>query len=233
LSLSEEVKTFFNAPSKKGQLLVVSGTTPLFFYLLLEGGKIIARQKGKNRVYINEEIRFPKVRLIDSDGEMLGIKDTEEALDIALNQGMDLVLMSDNPDNPVAKVMDYGKYQFEQSKKAREAKKNQKKINVKEVQLKLTTEEHDFNVRVRNAHRFLANEDRVKVVIRFRGREMSYQNQGFEVMEKFADACRSLGKVDRKPIMEGRHMVMYLAPLSEKEKRELAEKEELAEDIEA
>lgn len=200
--------------------------------MLLEGGKIIARQKGKNRVYINDEIRFPKVRLIDSDGEMLGVKDTEEALDIALNQGLDLVLMSDNPDNPVAKVMDYGKYQFEQSKKAREAKKNQKKINVKEVQLKLTTEEHDFNVRVRNAHRFLANEDRVKVVIRFRGREMSYQDQGFEVMEKFADACRNLGKVDRKPIMEGRHMVMYLAPLSEKEKRELTE-EELAEDIEA
>lgn len=154
---------------------------------------------------------------------MIGIKNTDEAIQIAESQNMDLVLMSDNPDNPVARIMDYGKYQFEQSKKAREAKRNQKKINIKEVQLKLTTEEHDFNVRVRNAHRFLENEDRVKVVIRFRGREMSYQDQGYEVMEEFAQAVEGLGKIDRKPLMEGRHMVMYLAPLTDKEKREYAE----------
>lgn len=169
---------------------------------------------------------------------MQGIVDIEKAQDMAYHQGLDLVLVSDNPQNPVARIMDYSKFQFEQSKREREARKNQKKINVKEVQIKLTTEEHDFNVKARNAHRFLKNEDRVKVVIRFRGREMAYQNQGYEVMEQFAKACEGLGKVDRPPLMEGRHMVMYLAPLSEKEKKEFAgsqkeDQEVLAADEEA
>lgn len=153
---------------------------------------------------------------------MQGIVDTDKARDLAYQQGLDLVLVADNPQNPVARIMDYSKFQFEQSKREREARKNQKKINVKEVQIKLTTEEHDFNVKVRNAHRFLKNEDRVKVVIRFRGREMAYQNQGYAVMEEFAQACEGIGKVDRAPMMEGRHMVMYLAPLSDKEKKEYA-----------
>ena len=153
---------------------------------------------------------------------MQGIVDIEKAQDLAYQQGLDLVLVSDNPQNPVARIMDYSKFQFEQSKREREARKNQKKINVKDVQIKLTTEEHDFNVKARNAHRFLKNDDRVKVVIRFRGREMAYQNQGYEVMEQFAIACEGLGKIDRPPLMEGRHMVMYLAPLSEKEKKEFA-----------
>ncbi len=159
---------------------------------------------------------------------MIGIIPIERAIQVAREKNLDLVLVSDNPNNPVARIMDYSKYQFEQSKREREARKNQKKTNVKEVQLKLTTEEHDFNVKARNAHRFLNNDDRVKVVIRFRGREMSYQNQGYQVMEDFAKACEGLGKVDRKPLMEGRHMVMYLAPLSDKEKKEFEAKLEQA-----
>lgn len=147
---------------------------------------------------------------------MIGMVSREEALQRAAEASMDLVLIADQKDNPVCKIMDYGKYAFEQSKRAREAKKNQKVTQVKEVQIKLTTEEHDFNVKVRNARRFLEKEDRVKVVIRFRGREMNYQNQGIEVMNDFADAIKDLGTVDRAPRMEGRHMVMYLAPLKEK-----------------
>lgn len=153
---------------------------------------------------------------------MRGLVPLNEALDLAYETGLDLVLISPNPDNPVARIMDYGKFAFEQSKREREAKKKQKSTEVKEVQIKLTTEEHDTNVKVRNALRFLGNEDRVKVVIRFRGREMSYQNQGYAVMKNFAEACSELGSIDRQPIMEGRNMVMYLAPLSNKEKKERA-----------
>lgn len=176
----------------------------------------------KNQVRINDEIRFRELRLIDAEGQMRGLVPLNEALDLAYESGLDLVLISPNPDNPVARIMDYGKFAFEQSKREREAKKKQKSTEVKEVQIKLTTEEHDTNVKVRNALRFLGNEDRVKVVIRFRGREMSYQNQGYAVMKNFAEACSELGSIDRQPIMEGRNMVMYLAPLSNKEKKERA-----------
>ena len=126
--------------------------------------------------------------------------------------GLDLVLISPNADNPVCRIMDYGKYQYEQSKREREAKRNQKVTNVKEVQLKLTTEEHDLAYKSRNACRFLQAGDRVKVVIRFRGREMAYTNQGYDVMEDFASTCDEYGMIDRPPRVEGRNMVMFLAP---------------------
>ncbi len=158
------------------------------------------------------------MRLVDQSGDMVGMVPIEEALDKAAAAELDLVLVNDHPKNPVCKIMDYGKYSYEQSKRAREAKKNQKTTQVKEVQIKLTTEEHDVNVKVRNARRFLENEDRVKVVIRFRGREMNYQDQGLDVMEDFAAAVEDLGKIDRPPRMEGRHMVMFLAPLKDKDK---------------
>lgn len=174
---------------------------------------------------MNEDIRYHQVRLIDADGEMRGVMRTDDAIDMARDMGLDLVLISPNPDNPVARIMDYGKYAFEQSKREREAKRNQKNTSVKEVQVKLTTEEHDFNVKVRNALRFLGNEDRVKVVIRFRGREMSYQNQGYDVMNKFAQTCEGHGRIDRPARMEGRNMVMYMAPLNAKEKRAYEEQQ--------
>lgn len=156
------------------------------------------------------------VRLIDDEGTQIGIIRTDEALDMAYAKDLDLVLMSDNPTNPVARMMDYGKYTYEQSKRDREARKNQHITNLKEVQLKLTTEEHDTNVKVRAARRFLENGDRVKVVIRFRGREMAFQNQGFEVMEDFIEKVGDICQVDREPRLEGRHMVMFLAPHGEK-----------------
>lgn len=156
------------------------------------------------------------VRLIDDEGTQIGIIRTDEALDMAYAKDLDLVLMSDNPTNPVARMMDYGKYTYEQSKREREARKNQHITNLKEVQLKLTTEEHDTNVKVRAARRFLENGDRVKVVIRFRGREMAFQNQGFEVMEDFIEKVGDICQVDREPRLEGRHMVMFLAPHGEK-----------------
>ncbi|HPE38733.1 MAG TPA: translation initiation factor IF-3 [Bacillota bacterium] len=170
----------------------------------------IARQS--NGQPINEEIRFKEVRLIESNGEMVGIVPIEEARKRALNQDLDLVLIANNPENPVCKIMDYGKYLFEQAKREKEAKKNQKVVETKEVGLKLTTEDHDLNVKTKNACRFLSDGDRVKVLVKFRGREMAYQNKGFAVMEKFAQACAEFGQIDKPPKIEGRNMVMYLAP---------------------
>ncbi|MGI6089907.1 MAG: translation initiation factor IF-3 [Saccharofermentanales bacterium] len=167
---------------------------------------------------INEDIRFSKVRVVDANGEMIGIIPIEDALDKARQVGLDLVLVSPNPQNPVAKIMDYGKYAYDQAKREREARRNQKTTTVKEVQLKLTTEEHDLDFKVRNAKRFLNDGDRVKVVIRFRGREMAHQEQGYDVMKNFAEASSDSGLVDRPPRIEGRHMIMYLAPHKDKAK---------------
>ena len=146
---------------------------------------------------------------------MVGVVPIQEAQRRAYDAELDLVLISPSPDNPVCKIMDYGKFMFEQEKKKREARKNQKVVNVKEVQLKLTTEEHDFDVKVRNARRFLETGDRVKVVIRFRGREMAHTDQGYDVIEDFAEAISDLGTVDRSARAEGRNMIMFLSPLKE------------------
>ncbi len=146
---------------------------------------------------------------------MIGVVPIEEAQRRAHEANLDLVLISPSPDNPVCKIMDYGKFIFEQEKKKREAKRNQKTVNVKEVQLKLTTEEHDFDVKVRNARRFLEAGDRVKVVIRFRGREMAHTDQGYGVMEDFAEAVSDLGTVDRQARAEGRNMIMFLSPIKD------------------
>jgi len=178
---------------------------------------LIARSNKHNHT-INENIRVDNVRLIDEAGNQVGIVSTDEALDMAYSRDLDLVLMSDNPANPVARMMDYGKFVYEQSKREREARKNQQTTSLKEVQLKLTTEEHDTNVKVRAAQRFLENGDRVKVVIRFRGREMAFQNQGYDVMKDFIEKVGDISQVDREPRIEGRHMVMYLTPRSESSK---------------
>lgn len=161
----------------------------------------------------NDQIKFSKVRLIESDGEMIGVVSIAEARQRAEDQMLDLVLISPKADNPVCKIMDYGKYMFEQAKKEREAKKNQKVTEVKEVGLKLTTEDHDLAYKTKNACRFLDDGDRVKVVVKFRGREMAYTSRGYDVMRTFLAACEEHGQVDRPPRMEGRNMVMYLAPI--------------------
>lgn len=170
----------------------------------------IGRQN--NSLLTNEKIRFQKVRLVDNDGQMVGMVPIEEARRRAEEQGMDLVLVSPRADNPVCKIMDYGKYMFEQAKKEREAKKNQKTTGVKEVGFRLTTEDHDLGYKRRNACRFLQDGDRVKVVIKFRGREMAHTHRGYDVIRKFAESCSEYGEIDREPRVEGRNMVMYLAP---------------------
>ncbi|MCR4671194.1 MAG: translation initiation factor IF-3 [Saccharofermentans sp.] len=174
----------------------------------------IAKTAGNQM--INDDIKFEKVRLIDAEGQMVGVVTIEEARKAAEDAELDLVLISANPDNPVCRIQDYGKFLFEQSKKDKEQKKKQKQTEVKEVGLKLTTDTHDVEVKRKSAIKFLGNGDRVKVKIRFRGREMAFQNKGFEVMEKFAEGVSEYGQIDKQPKIEGRDMVMYISPLKKK-----------------
>lgn len=161
---------------------------------------------------MNEEIKDREIRLIDSDGTMLGIFSTQEAQKLADSKNLDLVKIVPNAVPPVCKITDYGKSVFEQAKKEKQAKKNQKVVSLKEVRLSAQIEEHDFSFKVKNACKFLQDGDKVKVSIRFKGREMKYTLQGQEVMAKFAESVKDAGTVDKPSKIEGRTMVMIMSP---------------------
>ena len=165
-----------------------------------------------NDLMINEEIRDREVRVIGQDGEQLGIMATSAALALAEEKQLDLVKIAPQAKPPVCKIMDYGKYRFEQSKREREMRKNQKVIVIKEVQLSATIEEHDIDVKFRAAQKFLADGNKVTVSIRFRGRQIAHSDIGLDVMKDFAERCKDCAVVERKPLMEGRNMTMVLAP---------------------
>lgn len=161
---------------------------------------------------INEEIRDKEVRLINSDGNMMGVMPTAEAQKLANAKNLDLVKIAPQAAPPVCKIMDYGKYMFELAKKEKEARKNQRVITIKEVWIKPNIEDHDFSFKVKNAYKFLKDGDKVKVSVRFRGREMNYTALGEQVLNKFAEAIVDVGIVERKPKLEGRSMIMILNP---------------------
>ena len=165
---------------------------------------------------INEEIRDKEIRLIGQNGEQLGIMSARQALEMADEQELDLVKIAPTAKPPVCKIMDYGKYRFEQSKREKEARKNQKVIAVKEVRLSPTIEEHDTQVRVRDCLKFLANGDKVKVSIRFRGRMITHSEVGLDVMNEFYERVKDHANMDRKPSTEGRTMTMMLSPKQDK-----------------
>ena len=167
---------------------------------------------------INEEIREAEVRVIDNEGNQLGIMNTNDALEAANKRNLDLVMISPNANPPVCKIMDYGKYRFEQAKKEKEAKKKQNIIEVKEVQLSCRIEQHDFDTRVNHAKKFLAEGNKVKAVVRFKGREMSHMDLGREVILKFEEACRDAGVAEKKPVLEGRYMSIILSPVKQDKK---------------
>ncbi|MBR3532928.1 MAG: translation initiation factor IF-3 [Clostridiales bacterium] len=172
--------------------------------------------KANGNQIVNDNIKFSKVRLIDAEGNMVGVVPIEEARKKAEDADLDLVCISANPDNPVCRIMDYGKYLFEQSKREKEAKKKQKETELKEVGMKLTTDTHDIEVKQKMVIRFLKNGDRVKIKIRYRGREMAYQQQGYAVMEKFMEGIEEYGQIDKQPKIEGRDMVMFVVPKKNK-----------------
>ncbi|UCD66860.1 MAG: translation initiation factor IF-3 [Deltaproteobacteria bacterium] len=164
---------------------------------------------------MNEDIRYDHIRLIGSDGEQLGVISSRDALEKAYEEGLDLVEVSGNSDPPVCRIMNYDKYRYEQSKKQAEARKRQTVVEVKEVKFRPKTEEHDLNFKIKNIKKFLANKNKVKITLRFRGREIVYaQSQGVEVLNKIAEALAEEATIVQQPTMEGRQMVMFVAPKS-------------------
>jgi len=161
---------------------------------------------------INEEIRAKEVRLIGPDGEQLGIKSFREAMQIAADANLDLVNVAPTAKPPVCRIMDYGKYRYEMQKKEKEARKNQKVVDMKEIRLSATIDEHDFQTKLRNVTKFLNDGDKVKLSVRFRGREITHAEIGQKVLERMAKEVDSLSIVERKPKLEGRSMIMILAP---------------------
>ena len=165
---------------------------------------------------INEEIRDKEIRVIMNDGEALGIMSADEALKIAEEKDLDLVKIAPQAVPPVCKIMDYGKYRFEQTKREKEAKKNQHVVEIKEVRLSLGIDTHDFETKVNHAKRFLTSGNKVKVSIRFRGREMAHTENGHVIMKQFSDACEEFGNVEKAAKLEGKSMMMFLAPKPKK-----------------
>lgn len=160
---------------------------------------------------INEDIKDKEVRVIGVDGEQLGIMDTREAQRLSVEQNLDLVKIASQATPPVCRIMDYGKFRFEQAKREKEARKNQKIIETKEIRLSLNIDIGDFNTKVKQATKFLSEGNKLKVSIRFRGREMAHPEIGLEVMARFAEAIADRGNVEKTAKLEGRHMLMFIA----------------------
>ncbi len=161
---------------------------------------------------INDDITAPEVRLIGADGAQIGIRSLEDAKQLAEDAELDLVEISPDAEPPVCRLMDYGKYQFEQNKKRHAARKKQKQIHIKEVKFRPGTEEGDYQVKLRNLVRFLSNGDKAKVTLRFRGREMAHQELGAQLLKRVEEDLAEIGTVEQYPRMEGRQMVMVIAP---------------------
>ena len=161
---------------------------------------------------INEDIREKEVRVIGDDGETLGLMSSSAALKTAYDRGLDLVLIAPQATPPVCRIMDYGKYRFHREKKEKEAKKKQQVVELKEVQLSCRIDVHDFETKARNAIRFLTAGNKVRVVLRFKGREMAHQEQGRDVLTRFEAAVESAGTVEKKPVLDGRLMTMVVVP---------------------
>ena len=172
----------------------------------------IATNNGKKELDINGAIRDREVRLIGADGSQLGVMSAREAQRLADEKNLDLVKIAPQAVPPVCKILDYGKYRFEQSKREREIRKNQKVITIKEVRLSATIEDHDIEVRQRQAIKFLQDGDKVKATIRFRGRQIAHSEIGMEVMKDFAERIKDYGVVNKKPSIEGRNMFMIIDP---------------------
>jgi len=172
----------------------------------------IDKKNHRNLPQVNEKIRVPKVRAVDLNGQQLGIVETREALRMAEEEGLDLVMVSDKADPPVCRIIDYGKYLFEQKKKVQDAKRKQHNAEVKEVKMRYKIEDHDYNVRLSHAKRFLESGDKVKATIMFRGREIQHTNLAEELLQRMAKDLKDLAEIQQAPKKEGRSMMMLLSP---------------------
>ena len=165
----------------------------------------------KQELPINEKIRLKEVQVIDDQGQKLGVMNTKEAIDLAYEKNLDLVLVAPNANPAVCKMMNYGKYKFEQAKKEKEARKKQKTFELKEIRVTPNTEEHDFNFKVKNARKFLNEGCKVKITVRFRGRELNYVKQGETILNQFIEELEDVAVPDKKPLLEGKNMFIILS----------------------
>ena len=165
----------------------------------------------KQELLINEQIKVAKVQLIDENGEKRGVLDTYKARDIAMSKNLDLVLVAPNANPPVCKLMNYGKYKFEQAKKEKEARKNQKVFEVKEIRITPNIDEHDYQFKCKNARKFLEDGNKVKITVRFRGREVNYVKSGELVLNKFIEDLADVSQVEKKPLLEGKNLFIILS----------------------
>ena len=179
-------------------------------------GRTISTNKDNKQTQINDEIRAAEVRVIDETGEMRGVMSLDDALALAEQADLDLVNVSPNAEPPVCKILDYGKYRYEQQKKEKAAKKNQHVTEIKEIRLSPSIEDHDVDVKAKTAIKFLQDGDKLKVSLRFRGRERDYTQLGYEVMQKFAELVSDYGVIEKEPKMEGRRMNMFMGPKKDK-----------------
>ena len=197
----------YSSPGKRGYGDIMCGCCASALFIFPEVLTIA------NAVHqINEEILDKEIRLIGDEGEQLGIMSAEEALKIAAEKDMDLVKIAPGSNPPVCKIMDYGKFRFEQTKKEKEAKKNQRIVEVKEIRMSPGIDVNDFNTKLKNAQKFIADGDRVKVSVRFRGREMAHTEIGEQLLKDFAAKCAEVATMDKNPKLEGRNMSMLLSP---------------------
>jgi len=199
-------------------VLIQSGySNSIRFYVLIMRRCIPISKENQ----INEEIRDKELRVIDEDGTMLGVMSLEDALRLATEKNLDLVNISPSANPPVCKILDYGKYRYELQRKEKEAKKKQKTTEIKEIRLSTFIEDHDIQVKANTASKFLKDGDKLKVSLRFRGRERDYVDRGREVMHKFAECLSPVGLVEKPAVFEGRSLIMIMAPKQEKpEKKE-------------
>lgn len=165
---------------------------------------------------MNEEIRDKEIRVVGSDGSQLGIMSPKEALKLAADQNLDLVKIAPQATPPVCRIMDYGKYRYEQAKREKEARKNQKIVEIKEVRMSLNIDTHDLETKINQARKFLQNGDKVKVSVRYRGREMAHPEMGKGLLERFVQACTEDGTLEKPPKMEGRSLAMFIASKTSK-----------------
>jgi translation initiation factor IF-3 len=180
-------------------------------------------EERRDQPLLNERIRFPEVRLIDEQGTQLGIVPSREALQIARERGFDLLVVQPDAAPPVAKILDFHKYEFETKKRVKETKKKHHIVDVKEVKMRYKIEEHDYQVKVKGGHKFLNEGDKVKVVILLRGREMQHKQLAMDLMRRYAEDLKDLGILDREPRLEGKSVIMIISPIPQKGKPTLVD----------
>ena len=166
----------------------------------------------KQELPVNEQIRFKEVQVIDEQGQKVGKLPINEALDLAASKDLDLVLVSGNSDNPVCKIMNYGKHKFEQAKREKESRKKQKTVECKELRVTPNIEIHDFTFKAKNSRKFLSDGNKVRITVRFRGREVNYVKMGEDVLNQFIEELKDVATVEKKPFLEGKNMFIILAP---------------------